>query len=132
MRVDPAVPEEFAHQYAEALKSTPALAEDLRWCLQSIGKSSIPFLYSLYDYSELTPRLAALEAGAKLGDARAAGPLITLATKSVPALRIQAIRLLGDMPPNPSITSPCTRSSATPASKSAWPPTKPSASATTP
>lgn len=103
MRVDPSVPEEFARLYAEELKSNPALANDLRWCLQSLGKVSLPFLVPMYEYPELTPRLAALEAGASLGDPRAAGPLIDLAKTAVPAIRVGAVRLLGDMPPNPSI-----------------------------
>ena len=103
MRVDSSVPEEFARQYVEALKKEPALADDLSWCLQSIGRSSLPFLHSLYDYPELAPRLAALRAGARLGDSRAAAPLIDLARRSTPAMRAEAMRLLADMPSNPSI-----------------------------
>ncbi len=103
MRVDSSVPEEFSRQYTEALKSTPALADDLSWCLQAIGKSSLPFVHSLYDYPELAPRMAALRAGARLGDSRAAAPLIDLARKAQPSMRIEAIRLMADMPVNPSI-----------------------------
>jgi flagellar basal body P-ring protein FlgI len=103
MRVDSSVPEEFARQYVEALKSTPALADDLSWCLQAIGQSSLPFLHSMYDYPELVPRMAALRAGARLGDNRAATPLIELARRSTPGTRVQAMRLLRDMPSNPAI-----------------------------
>lgn len=103
MRVDSAAPEEFSRQYTESLKSMPALAGDLSWCLQAMGKSSIPFVQQLYDYPELAPRIAALRTGARLGDHRAAAPLIELARKAMPSMRIEAIRLLGDMPTNSSI-----------------------------
>ncbi len=103
MRVDTSVPEEFARQYVETLKKEPALADDLSWCLQASGRSSLPFLHSLYDYPELAPRLAALRAGARLGDSRAAAPLIDLARHATPAMRVESMRLLADMPSNPSI-----------------------------
>jgi hypothetical protein len=103
MRVDPNLPEEFARSYVESLKATPALAEDLRWCLQAIGKPSLPFLAQVYDYSEVRPRLAALTAGARLGDARAAVPLIDLANHGTPGIQVDALRLLADMPSDPRI-----------------------------
>ena len=103
MRVDSAAPEEFSRQYTESLKSVPALADDLSWCLQAMGKSSIPFVQGLYDYPELAPRLAALRTGARLGDNRSAGPLIELARKGMPSVRVDAIRLLGDLPSNASV-----------------------------
>lgn len=103
MRVDPSLPEEWARSYAEALKTHSSLAEDLRWCLQSIGRSSLPFLSQLYDYAETGPRMAALKAGARLGDSRASGPLIDLARKGTPGVQVEALRLLADMPSDPRI-----------------------------
>jgi hypothetical protein len=103
MRVDPSLPEEWARSYVEALKTTPALAEDLRWCLQAIGRPALPFLSQLYDYSETGPRMAALKAGARLGDPRAAPPLIELAHKGTPAIQVEALRLLADMPSDPRV-----------------------------
>jgi len=101
--VDPSMPDEYARQYAESMRSMPALATDLRWCMQALGKASLPFLVPLYDYSELAPRMASLEAGAGLGDPRAVGPLVDLAHRAPAAVRVQAIRLLGDMPANPQV-----------------------------
>ena len=43
-RVDPSYPEEFARRYVEELKASPALGEQLGWCLKAVGKISIPFL----------------------------------------------------------------------------------------
>lgn len=102
-RVDPSYPEEFARRYVEELKVNTALSEQLGWCLKAIGKPAIPFLVPLYDYPELAPRLTALEAGASLGDARAAPHLIDLARTATPGIKTQAIKLLARMPFNPQI-----------------------------
>lgn len=102
-RVDPSYPEEFARRYVEELKTNAAMSEQLGWCLKAIGKPAIPFLVPLYDYPELAPRLTALEAGASLGDARAAPHLIELAKTATPGVKTQAIKLLAQMPFNPQI-----------------------------
>lgn len=103
MRIDPAYPKEFARQYVEELKTTPGMASDIRWLLQATGKPAIPFLSPMYDYPEFSPRMAALAAGASLGDQRSAGPLIELAKSGPPGLRTDAIRLLAQLEKNPSI-----------------------------
>ncbi|MBY0311740.1 MAG: flagellar basal body P-ring protein FlgI [Phycisphaerales bacterium] len=103
LRVDPSVPEEFARQYVETLKTQPELSEDMRWCLQAVGRPALPFLYPMYDYPELGPRMAALQAGAGLGDPRAVPALIELAKTGPASLRTEAIDLLGRMPSNPAV-----------------------------
>jgi hypothetical protein len=102
-QIDPSFPEEYARRYAEALKTQPGLADDLSWCLQALGRPAIPFLRELYDYPELAPRLAALRAGAGLGDARAAAPLKELAKSGPASVRTQAIRLLADLNAGPTV-----------------------------
>jgi hypothetical protein len=52
----------------------------------------------MYDYPELRPRMAALNAGARLGDPRATPSLIELAHKAPAATRVEALRLLANMP----------------------------------
>lgn len=103
LRIEQGFQQEYARLYVEALKSRPALSKQLSWCLQALGAPAIPFLAPMYDYPELTPRLAALEAGARLGDARTAIPLADLAKTGPRGIRAEAIRLLADMPPNPTI-----------------------------
>jgi hypothetical protein len=103
-RVDQSFAPEFARQYVEELKASPGLAEQIRWLLEASGKSALPFIASMYDYPEYNPRMAALTAGARLGDARAIAPLVELARSGPPGLRTDAMRLLGDMPKNPSIS----------------------------
>lgn len=103
LRVDPSVPEEFARQYVETLKTQPELSEDMRWCLQAVGRPALPFLAPMYEYPEIGPRMAALQAGAGLGDPRAVPALIELAKSGPAALRTEAIELLGRMPTNPTV-----------------------------
>lgn len=103
LRIDQSFPQEFARRYVEELKQNPGLADDLSWCLEAIGKPAIPFLSTMYDYPELAPRLAALRAGARLGDMRAVPHLVDLAKNAPAAIRTDAIALLGDMPTNPQI-----------------------------
>lgn len=103
MRVDTSFSQEFARQYVEELKANPSLAGDIRWLMEALGKPALPFVASMYDYPEFGPRMSALAAGARLGDARAVGPLVELAKTGPANLRNDAIRLLGEMPKNPNI-----------------------------
>ncbi len=111
--IESAFVDEYAKRYTDELRENTALTEDLSWALVALGKPAIPFLQPLYDAPELLPRLAALRAGAKLGDMRAvpylramagAGDTAATAGTSVPAsMRGEAIVLLGEMPFNPTI-----------------------------
>lgn len=102
-RVDPSYPEEFARRYVDALKSTPAMSDEIGWCLKAVGKSALPFLVPLYDYPEMTPRMTALDAGAFLGDARTAPHLVQMARTGTPAIKTRAIRLMSKLQSNPQI-----------------------------
>lgn len=94
--------QEFAKRYVEAMKSQPALAEELSWCLQALpAKVAVPFLRELYDSSEVGIKMAALRAGAGLGDALAA-PALKQMAKDGPQ-RAEAIRLLGRLSAGPSV-----------------------------
>ena len=105
MRIDQSFPEEWARRYTEALKEEPDLAGSLKWCLHAIGPVCIPYLRSLYDYTETTPRMAALEAGARLGDPLTRIHLEDLAISGPPRLRSDAVTLLGGLPTDPRINS---------------------------
>lgn len=102
-RIDQAFPEEQARRYVEALKTQPWLADDIQWCLRALGPAAVAFVRDLYDYPELLPRLAALRAGAGLGDVRAAGPLAELARSGPPAARAEAVRMLGEINAGPTV-----------------------------
>ncbi len=88
-------PEEFARRYVDAMASEPALANELKWSLRSLGERAIPQLRRLYDTGDIRPRMAALEVGAALGDGLAADALLPMAAEGPTALRLDAIRLLG-------------------------------------
>ncbi len=102
-RIDRSFPNEWANRYLRAMREEPALADDLSWCLEALGPSIVPQLRLLYDYSEPKPRLSALRAGAELGDALVTPHLREIAEGSDAIQRVQAIRLLADMPPNPQL-----------------------------
>lgn len=102
-RLDQLYAKEWAVRYTRAMQEQPSLAEDLSWCLQSLGEDSIPSLRQMYEYPEAIPRLAALRAGARLGDALATPHLKQIALDGSPAIRTEAIQLLGDMAPDPDV-----------------------------
>jgi Flagellar P-ring protein len=93
----------LAKRYTDALKAEPALADNLTWCLVALGNKSLPFVRGMYDYAEVVPRLAALRAGARLGDAMAAAPLMALANKATGAGQLEAIDLLSEIEGSPRI-----------------------------
>lgn len=105
LRVDRTFPEEWARRYAEALKDNPDLADELKWCLVAVGDVSKPFVRSLYAHPERVPRMAALEAGARLGDPLTRPHLEEIALDGPPALRSDAIQLLGRLPSDPRINT---------------------------
>lgn len=93
--IDQSFPQEYARRYTDALKSQAWLSTELGWCLAGLGAPAIPFVRELYEYPELGPRLAALSAGAELGDVMAAPHLKALAEHGPEFFRTEAITLLG-------------------------------------
>lgn len=95
---------EFAKRYVEALKSQPALSDELSWCLQALPqKAAVHFVRELYDSTETGIKMAGLRAGAGLGDALAAPALKQLAKEGPPTLRAEAVRLLGKLSAGPTV-----------------------------
>ncbi len=98
-QIDQGMPQEYARKYTEALKSQPYLGDQLSWCLQALPqKAALPFVRELYDWPEMVPRLAALRAGAGLGDPLSAPALKQLAKEAPTSIRADAIGLLGRLP----------------------------------
>jgi hypothetical protein len=102
-RVDQMFGSDWAIRYQRAMLSEPALAEDLSWCLQAIGEAAIPALRSLYEFSEIRPRMAALRAGARLMDPLSRPHLTEIAQSGAPNFRLLAIEHLGNLDPDPEI-----------------------------
>lgn len=92
--IDQAYPEIYARRYAQTLKSAPYLAGDMSMCLEALGERSIPFLSDLYDHPEAAPRLAALRAGAALGDSRVVKHLRVMALQEGSSFRTDAMHLM--------------------------------------
>lgn len=102
-RVDRSFPEQWAERYTNALKESPDLATDLKWCLQSLGPVALPFVRGLYDYPEMVPRMAALEAGARLADPLVREHLEMVAISGPPAQRAPAVKLMEYLPSDPRV-----------------------------
>ena len=103
LRIDQNVPEQYARRYVEGVKAEPIMANNMAWCLESLGQKALPFIRELYDFPELAPQMAGLRAGARLGDARAAEPLKALALSSQGPVRTRAIELLGRIDAGPTV-----------------------------
>lgn len=92
--IDQSYPEVYARRYAQTLVSQPYLAGDMSLCLEALGERTLPFISDLYNHPETKPRLAALRAGAELGDPRVVQPLISIAKDVESKFRTDAIALL--------------------------------------
>jgi len=104
-RIDQTFPDEWAKRYIEALKETPSLSNEMSWCLTALGEVALPFLREMYSYSEIAPRTAALQAGARLGDVLTRPHLEEIALNGASATRANAIRLMGRLKPDQKVNS---------------------------
>lgn len=88
-------PEALAKRYTQSMIEDPSSAGELSWALRAIGPRSIAFIRDVYEFPERGPRMAALRAGAHLGDTRATAFLEQIAFEPSSPDRIEAISLLG-------------------------------------
>lgn len=103
LRVDQSAPEQTALALAEGMERTPELADALGWSIEGVGNKSLPFIRKLYDAPETLTRLAALRAGARLGDPLAADHLADLAKNGKQSVQTDAIRLLARIEAGPRV-----------------------------
>lgn len=101
--IDQANLDAYAQSYVRVMKNEPPMAEDMMWCLRAIGERSLPFVRELYDDPEIVPRMASLNVGAWLGDARVAEPLLELARSGPTPIRVEAIGLLKTVQGGPTL-----------------------------
>lgn len=104
-RIDQTFPDEWAKRYIDALKETPSLSNELSWCLTALGDVALPFVREMYTYSEIAPRTAALQAGARLGDVLTRPYLEEIAQSGASATRANAVRLLGRLKPDQKVNA---------------------------
>lgn len=93
-----------AQRLAEVLAADPATAERVTLAWEALGKTTLPTLRRLYDAEDLRVRMAALEAGARMEDQRAADPLMALCEHDEPDIRARAATLLAPLHSNIRIT----------------------------
>jgi hypothetical protein len=95
--------EQIANTVRRHVLDNPGDAAAASWRWQALGKRSLAVIRDLYDHPDERPRLAALQAGAKLDDALVTPDLIELARTASLDTRRTAIDLLADMDINPVI-----------------------------
>lgn len=95
--------ESVANTIRRYVLENPATAIDAAWRWRAIGPRALPTVRLLYDSPEELPRLAALRAGASLGDPLVSSHLIAMAESGSPDVRRQSIELLADMGIDPVI-----------------------------
>lgn len=93
-----------ADQLARWVVENPIDARAVTWCWVALGELAINGFSHLYTHTDVIPRLAALNAGARLGDPRVIPHLVELARNPDHSLRLDAMRRLADMPPSPAIS----------------------------
>lgn len=89
--------DQYANNLAVWVRENPVDAPEISWIWVGIGEPSLPSIQSLYTYTEIIPRIAALKAGAKLGDPLALRPLAEVAANAESTIRINAISLLAEL-----------------------------------
>jgi len=92
-----AAADRYANNLVTWVKESPIDASEICWIWVGIGEPALPAIQSLYTYSEAVPRIAALKAGAKLGDPLAVRPLAEVAANAESGIRVNAIELLGEL-----------------------------------
>lgn len=101
--IDQANLDAYAQSYVRVMKNEPLMAEDMMWCLRAIGERSLPFVRELYEDPDIVPRMASLNVGAWLGDARVVEPLLALARTGPTPIRVEAIGLLKTVSGGPTL-----------------------------
>ncbi len=90
--------ESHADALARMVVENPVDAVPITWSWVAMGKLAINGFSQLYTCPDVIPRLAALNAGARLGDARVIPYLAEVAMQPDNALRVDAITRLSEMP----------------------------------
>lgn len=84
-----------------ALQRDPSDAPSAYWRWVALGPQALPMVRKMYDYPEALPRLAALRAGAALGDPIAADSLRKMLLSGTIEERLEATHLLAELPEDP-------------------------------
>ncbi|MCP3903817.1 MAG: hypothetical protein GY715_09300 [Planctomycetes bacterium] len=88
--------EAVANSIKRALVADPGYAHAASWRWEALGNRSLPTVKTLYDLPDEIPRLAALRAGARLGDPLVIPHLLEMAESPNAATRREAVELLED------------------------------------
>lgn len=87
-----------AKRLGEVATADPRTAGDVALAWQGLGRHALNVMREYYGHDHVNVRLAALQAGSRLGDARTVGPLRTLAEHDDPTIRAKAAELFINVP----------------------------------
>ncbi len=89
---------EKARELAQVLRHNPNEARSVMLAWHALGKRALPVIRDQYGHADLAVRLAALEAGARLGDEAASAYLEPLAQHQDPEVRHRVARIFEYLP----------------------------------
>ena len=98
LQTGPGFEQQQAERLAGVLREQPATERSIRLAWQSLGRPVVEVLRKYYNDPQLSMRLAALEAGAWLGDERASQSLSELAKDRNPTIRARVAQALVMLP----------------------------------
>lgn len=103
LRVDRGNVGDWARRYTQAMVEEPRVAEDLSWAMRALGPAAVPLIRPLYEHPDVAPRLAAIQAGAFLGDPTVRPHIESLVESGPLAFRANAIELFDTLGTDPRI-----------------------------
>jgi hypothetical protein len=89
-----------AERLAEVLSSQPGEAVAVSYAWEGLGEPALPVIGRYYDHPDSGVRLAAIRAGARLGDRHAADAVLELASDPDPQQRRFAAKVAADLLPD--------------------------------
>ncbi|HYE19192.1 MAG TPA: flagellar basal body P-ring protein FlgI [Tepidisphaeraceae bacterium] len=110
LTVNPAAAAMKARELVAEAKKPEALLADISYALEGLGTVAIPYIGELLTHPSPDVAFAAAKAGTYLGDAASEIALGRMAQTAGHPFRVDAIQVLGDVPPSPAVAravSPC-------------------------
>jgi flagellar basal body P-ring protein FlgI len=95
--------EAIASSIRTVVVNDPSFYMTAAWRWEALGRRALPIIRDLYDHPAELPRLAALRAGARIGDPLVTPYLVSMAQSASVESRRQAVALLTDMDLDPRV-----------------------------
>ena len=110
LTVNPAAAAMKARELVAEAQKPEALLADISYALEALGSAAVPYIGELLTHPSPDVAFAAAKAGTYLGDAASEIALGRMAQTDGHPFRVDAIQVLGDVPPSPAVAravAPC-------------------------